>query len=176
MRDRSVEEWTPTGRPPSHTEPPRRPSTSVAWPPKLPRRIQVALAPCAMHAVSVALRGLRMVHLRRLLREGHKAVGHPRRVKPRRAMGMSERRVDWEASASGGMNNKDLLWFTCSPRAGPSSSTMRRATARSSGEPTKVPSSIYQALRERPGTSALIFSMNGWRVRANPKGPKGSPC
>ena len=94
-------------------------------------------------------------------------IGHPRRVKPRRAMGMSERRVDWEASASGGMNNKDLLWFTCSPRAGPSSSTMRRATERSSGEPTKVPSSIYEVFRERPGTSALIFSMNGWRVGAD---------
>ena len=60
--------------------------------------------------------------------------------------------MDREASAPGGINSKDLLWFRCSPRAGPSSSTMCREAARSSGEPTKMPSSRYQALRESPGT------------------------
>ena len=103
-------------------------------------------------------------------------IGQPRRENPRRAMGMSGGRVDREASAPGGINSKDLLWFRCSARAGPSSYTMCRAAARSSGEPTKVPSSRYQALRESPGTSALSFSMRGWRVREKPSGHRGSPC
>jgi hypothetical protein len=28
----------------------------------------------------------------------------------------------------------------------------------------------------RPGTDSLIFSMTGWRTRAKPRGPRGSPC
>ena len=55
------------------------------------------------------------------------------------------------------------------------SSMIDRANLRSPGELQRVSSSVagYQEFVSRPGTSLLTFSMIGWRVRANPKGPRG---
>ena len=103
-------------------------------------------------------------------------MGQPRREKPQRVVGISDGRGEHEASASSGIKRRDLLLLRRSPRAGPSLSTIWRAAARSSGGPTRVPSSRYQAFKARPGTSALMRSMMEWRVKANPRGPKGSPC
>ena len=72
----------------------------------------------------------------------------------------------------------DLLLLRKSPRGGPSDSMMERAVASSFSVTQRVPSSRYHALMRRPGTASLIFSMTGWRTRANfrPRGPRGSPC
>ena len=75
--------------------------------------------------------------------------------------GMSDGRGEREASASTGMKRRDFARFRCSPTEGPSSSIMLSAAARSSGDPIKVPSSRYHALRVRPGTSALMRSTIG---------------
>ncbi len=103
-------------------------------------------------------------------------MGQPRRVKPSLVVGMSEGRGLLEGSASSAMYRSDLARFSLSPRAGPSCSTILRAAAKSSGEPHRVPSSRYQALILSSCTSVLILSTIGWRVRAKPRGPRGSPC
>ena len=81
-----------------------------------------------------------------------------------------------ELSPSLGMKRRDFAWLRWSPLAGPSSSTILRALSRSFGVPHRVPSSRYQTLIFKLGTSSLIRSIMGWRVRAKPRGPRGSPC
>ena len=103
-------------------------------------------------------------------------IGQPRRQKPPRTTGTSGGREEEEASQSLGMKRRDFSLLRWRPTEGPSDSTMWRAAERSPGGPTRVPSSRYQAFKAREGTSALIRSMIGWRVRANPSGPRGSPC
>ena len=56
------------------------------------------------------------------------------------------------------------------------SSIMLKAAWRSEREPQRIPSSRYQPLRLRPGTSSWILSMMGCRRMEKAKGPKGSPC
>ena len=57
-----------------------------------------------------------------------------------------------------------------------SDSIIWSAAEMSPGEPTRVPSSRYQAFKAKVGTSTLIRSMIGWRVKTNPSGPRRSPC
>ena len=89
---------------------------------------------------------------------------------------MSDGRGLQELSPSLGMKRRDFAWLRWSPLAGPSSSTILRALSRSFGVPHRVPSSRYQTLIFKLGTSSLIRSIMGWRVRAKPRGPRGSPC
>ena len=96
--------------------------------------------------------------------------------------------VDWTAKEAEAMaDNRNLRWkgrkgrrdlplLRWRPTEGASDSTIWRAVERSPGEPIRVPLSRYQVVRESVGTSALIRLMIGWRVRANPSGPSGSPC
>ncbi len=49
--------------------------------------------------------------------------------------------------------SRDLALFKCRPIPGSSLSIIARADSRSLGNPTRVPSSRYHALRARPGTS-----------------------
>ena len=97
--------------------------------------------------------------------------GDPNRVNPSETSGIFERRGSTEKLAGAAIS--DLDRFRSRPRGGP---MMDRAAARSSSDPHRVPSSRYQALIKRPGTSRLIRSTTGWRASANPKGPRGSPC
>ena len=60
-----------------------------------------------------------------------------------------------------GMKRINLLVLRWRPTEGPSDSTIWRATEKSPGEPTRVPSSRYQAFKARLGTSALMRSMMG---------------
>ena len=103
-------------------------------------------------------------------------MGQPRREKPPLVMGMPGGRRDWEASLWLGAYRRDLARLRWRPREGPSLSIMSSVAERPSGGPTRVPSSRYQAFKAREGTSALIRSMMGCRVRENPSGPRGSPC
>ena len=88
-------------------------------------------------------------------------MGHPRRVKPPRVIGMSGGSGEREASASSGMKRRDLAQLRSSPTEGPSLSIMWSAATRFSEEPIRVPSSRYHAFKARPGTSALIHSTTG---------------
>ena len=56
---------------------------------------------------------------------------------------------------------RHLLRLRTSPLEGPSDSIMVRALSRSEGVPQMVPSSKYQVLMSRSGTSLLISSMRG---------------
>ena len=103
-------------------------------------------------------------------------IGQPRRQKPLRVTGTSDGKVEREESQALGMKRRDLPLLRWRPIEGPADSTMWRAAERSWVEPTRVPSSRYQAFRSREGTSALIRLMMGGRVRVNPSGPRGSPC
>ena len=103
-------------------------------------------------------------------------IGAPRKPKPSDVEGMSAGRGFGRAAASCGMNRRDFLLFRWRPRAGPSSSTIWRALARSAGVPQRVPSSRYQTLMLRVGTSLWIFSTMGCKARAKANGPRGSPC
>ena len=100
----------------------------------------------------------------------------PRRVKPHREIGISDGNGDWEASTSSGMKRRDLERLRWRLTEEPSFSMIPSAVMRSSGEPTRVPSSKYHVFKARSGTSDLIRSTMGWRERAKPSGPKGSPC
>ena len=99
-------------------------------------------------------------------------MGQPRRVKPPRVVGMSDGREESEASDSSGMKGRDFARFRWSPTEGPSSSIIRSAAARSSGDPIRVPSSRYQAFRTRTGTSVLMCSTTGCSARENPNGSR----
>ena len=85
------------------------------------------------------------------------------------AEGIEKHRSPWE-------KRKDLPLLRWRPTEGPSVSTMRSAAERSPGEPTRVPLSRYQAFKARVGTSALIRSTMGWRVKATPSKPRGPPA
>ena len=103
-------------------------------------------------------------------------MGQPRRQNPAQVTGTSGGRGDREATQSLGTKRRDLPLLRWRPTGGPSVMTMWSAAERSLGRPTRVPSSRYQAFKARLGTSALIRSTMGWRVKANPSGPRGSPC
>ena len=103
-------------------------------------------------------------------------IGTPKSSKPDEVEGISEGSGLGGWTELGGTNSKDFARLRCRPRAGPSCSTMWSAVARLSGEPHRVPSSRYQALMLREGTSCLIFSTIGWSATAKARGPRGSPC
>ena len=88
---------------------------------------------------------------------------------------MSESR-GWDTDESGEAAINDLDRFRKRPLEGPSDSMIDTAEARLSKEPHRVPSSRYQAFIRRSGTSRLIRSIIGCKVKANPRGPRGSPC
>ena len=88
----------------------------------------------------------------------------PKRQKPRRVMGMSDGKGKLDPTASSGMNRTDWLQLRLKPSQEPSRWTIWNAAARSSREPTRVPSSSYQAFKARPGTSALMCSTRSSRT------------
>ena len=103
-------------------------------------------------------------------------MGQPRRQKSAQVTGTSGSRGEWETSQSLGMQRRDLPLLRWRPTEGPSDSIIWSVAEMSPGEPTRVPSSRNQAfILARVGTSTLICSMIGWRVKANPSGPRGSP-
>ena len=102
-------------------------------------------------------------------------MGQPRRQKPPLVTGISDGREEFESHWLG-TKRRDLDLLRWRPREGPSFSMMSSAAERPSGGPTRVPSLRYQAFKAREGTSALIRSTMGWRVRENPSEPRGSPC
>ena len=81
-----------------------------------------------------------------------------------------------EPEQEGGIKRRDLLQFRWRPKEGPSLPMMLSTVNKSSGRPHKVASSKYQLLIKRLGTSCLICSTIGCKVRAKPRGPRGSPC
>ena len=103
-------------------------------------------------------------------------MGQPSRTKPSLVTGMSDGRGLRPKSSSLGMKSRDFALFRFSPLVGLSSSMMLIAFIKSSGDPQRVPSSRYHTLIRRLGTSRLIRSTIGWRAKAKPRGPKGSPC
>ena len=102
-------------------------------------------------------------------------MGLPSRTKPSLHIGISEGRGLVKERSAGGMYKRHLLRLRCRPREGPSASMMERALSKSAGGPHSVPSSRYQQLIRSPGTSCLIRLIIGFRARAKPRGPKGSP-
>ena len=99
-------------------------------------------------------------------------IGEPKRLKHTLEIGMSDGRGLLVKSASSEIW-RDFDLFKWSPLAGPSSSMIFKALTRSYAEPQSVPSSVPIDLE--PGTSSLILFVTGWRVRGNPRGPRGSP-
>ena len=77
--------------------------------------------------------------------------------------------------ASAGTNRRDLLLFKRRPREGPWDSIIVRAEQMSLGDSHKVPSSRYQALISKPGTSLLICSTTGWQSTRDPRGHPAEP-
>ena len=80
-------------------------------------------------------------------------TGVPSKSNPPEATGTSQR-DGWEILTPSVVWMRHLDLFRCRPCSGPSFSMRVRAAAMSLTEPQSVPSSRYQALTRRPGTSA----------------------
>ena len=100
-------------------------------------------------------------------------MGAPRSSKPLDAALGIETGMDENST---GAHNSHLLCLTLRPRCKPLEVMNSRALSKESSSPAQIPSSRYQQLRVRPGTSDLRDSTRECGVTAKMRGPSGSPC
>ena len=103
-------------------------------------------------------------------------IGQPTRRKPSRTTGTSGGRVEREGSQDTWDEWERLTSVQVEAYWG----TLRFHNMESRWEvPWRAHQGtviLVQAFKARVSTSALMLSTMGWRVRANPNGPNGSPC